>query len=183
MMMIGLWAFTGCPFTSTVGYHTSISGATREITDLPVVAGTTYYFVISTWTPPESTDYTIEITKLPDCSGAPTAGTISGPTEICATVPFTLEMDNPIFEAGITYQWQSSPAGADTWADIAGADHFNHTMSDGITDATDFRLIVTCTNSNETDTSNVLTVTMELGTSCYCEPSYTYGCSSDNIRD
>src|SRR5690554_4980905 len=61
---IGLWAFTGCPFTSTVGYHTSISGDTRLIEELPVTAGETYYFVISTWAPPESTDYTILIERV-----------------------------------------------------------------------------------------------------------------------
>ena len=58
---IGLWAFTGCPFNSTVGYHTATSGTTRMINSLPVTAGTTYYFVISTWNPPMSTDYTIHI--------------------------------------------------------------------------------------------------------------------------
>jgi len=61
---IGLWAFTGCPFTSTVGYHTSISGGTRLIEELPVTAGETYYFVISTWAPPQSTEYTIHIEKV-----------------------------------------------------------------------------------------------------------------------
>ncbi|MGB3344025.1 MAG: GEVED domain-containing protein [Aequorivita sp.] len=61
---IGLWAFTGCPFTSTVGYHTSISGGTRLIEELPVTAGETYYFVISTWDPPQSTEYTIHIEKV-----------------------------------------------------------------------------------------------------------------------
>lgn len=61
---IGLWAFTGCPFASTVGYHTSTSGGTRLIEELPVTAGETYYFVISTWAPPQSTDYTIHIEKV-----------------------------------------------------------------------------------------------------------------------
>src|SRR5690554_1494371 len=61
---IGLWAFTGCPFTSTVGYHTATSGGTRSIDELPVTAGETYYFVISTWSPPQSTDYTIHIEKV-----------------------------------------------------------------------------------------------------------------------
>src|SRR5690554_5661756 len=61
---IGLWAFTGCPFTSTVGYHTATSGGTRSIDELPVTAGETYYFVISTWAPPQSTDYTIHIESV-----------------------------------------------------------------------------------------------------------------------
>src|SRR5690554_203320 len=61
---IGLWAFTGCPFTSTVGYHTATGGSTRSIEGLPVTAGETYYFVISTWPSPQSTDYTIHIEKV-----------------------------------------------------------------------------------------------------------------------
>src|SRR5690554_3302941 len=61
---IGLWAFTGCPFTSTVGYHTATSGVIRSIEGLPVTAGETYYFVISTWPSPQSTDYTILIEKV-----------------------------------------------------------------------------------------------------------------------
>lgn len=59
---VGLFAFTGCPFESTVGYHTSTSGTSRSIPDLPVLAGETYYIVISTWAAPQSTDYTINIT-------------------------------------------------------------------------------------------------------------------------
>src|SRR5690554_5284056 len=61
---VGLWAFTGYPFTSTVGYHTATSGGTRSIEGLPVTAGETYYFVISTWAPPQSTDYTIHIESV-----------------------------------------------------------------------------------------------------------------------
>lgn len=66
---IGLWAFTGCAFTSTVGYHTSTSGTTRQIANLPVTGGVTYYFVISTWPSPQSTNYSINITKVSGCSG------------------------------------------------------------------------------------------------------------------
>lgn len=56
-----LWVFTGCPFTSTVGYHTAISGTTRSILNLPVTAGQTYYIVISNWDAGDM-DYTINIT-------------------------------------------------------------------------------------------------------------------------
>lgn len=74
---IGLWAFTGCSFSSTVGYHTSTSGATRSIVDLPLTGGETYYFVISTWPAPQSTNYTINITLVSDdCP-------VSDPTESC----------------------------------------------------------------------------------------------------
>ena len=56
-----LWVFTGCPFTSTVGYHTATSGTTRSIPNLPVTTGQTYYIVISNWDAGDM-DYTINIT-------------------------------------------------------------------------------------------------------------------------
>ena len=62
---IGLWVFENCPFTSTVGYHTAISGATRSIPSIPVQAGMDYFIVISSWDSHQSTAYTIEITGSP----------------------------------------------------------------------------------------------------------------------
>lgn len=59
---VGLWVFAGCPFESTVGYHTAFNGTSRSISDLPVMEGETYYIVISSWyVPNNSTDYTISI--------------------------------------------------------------------------------------------------------------------------
>ena len=68
---IGLWAFTGCPFDSTVGVHTSTSGATRMIEELPVTAGTTYYFVISSWEV-DDVMYTINIEAVEGNGGGET---------------------------------------------------------------------------------------------------------------
>ena len=57
---VALWVFTGCPFTSTVGYHTATTGDTRLIPELPVTAGTTYYIVVTSWlTQLENTPYTL----------------------------------------------------------------------------------------------------------------------------
>src|SRR5690554_599128 len=84
---IGLWAFEDCPFSSTVGYHTSTSGTTREISNLAVTAGQTYYFVVSTWPSPQSTDYTISIVEETSCSTPPGGGII--PTA-CANDTYTM---------------------------------------------------------------------------------------------
>ncbi len=62
---IGLWVFEGCPFASTVGYHTATSGTTRNISNIPVQAGNDYFIVISTWDAPQSTNYTIDVTGSP----------------------------------------------------------------------------------------------------------------------
>src|SRR5699024_2159954 len=83
---VGLWVFKGCPFNSTVGYHTGTSGAARQISELPVEIGETYYIVLSTWPSPDSIDYTISITGdvvVPvDCEEV-SADDIDGPESIC----------------------------------------------------------------------------------------------------
>ncbi|MFA7470394.1 MAG: hypothetical protein WCY63_07450, partial [Weeksellaceae bacterium] len=114
---VGLWVFTGCPFTSTVGYHTAISGSTRSIPDLPVFANETYYIVISTWesvTP--NTDYTIEITGSPDilgpledCEGTPDGGTASvNPESGNMGSTYTVTATGYSYGLGMSYQWQSN---------------------------------------------------------------------------
>ncbi|HLS29793.1 MAG TPA: GEVED domain-containing protein [Flavobacteriaceae bacterium] len=102
---IGLWAFTGCPFDLTVGYHTSIGGDTREIPELPVTGGETYYFVISTWAAPQSTDYTIEITEL-----------------TCPT-PTNVEVDNITAESA-DLSWQAG-SDEDEWEILYGESGFD----------------------------------------------------------
>lgn len=95
---IGLWAFTGCPFSSTVGYHTAISGTTRQISNLSVIGGVTYYFVISSWSSPQSTNYTINITQISGCTTTATCSDgiqnqgetgidCGGPCPACPTGP------------------------------------------------------------------------------------------------
>lgn len=95
---IGLWAFTGCPFSSTVGYHTATSGTTRQISNLSVIGGVTYYFVISSWPSPQSTSYTINITQISGCTTTATCSDgiqnqgetgidCGGPCPACPTGP------------------------------------------------------------------------------------------------
>ena len=99
---VGLWVFTGCPFTSTVGYHTATGGTTRSIPNLPVVAGETYYIVISTWPAPQSTAYTISITGTdvadpPTCL-KPTALTVDAVDATTADLSWT--------EASTATEWE-----------------------------------------------------------------------------
>jgi len=65
----GVFVFTGCPFASTVGGHTTSSSSTElKVNSLPVVSGETYYIVISTYAAPQSTSYTLNVSEnLPDC--------------------------------------------------------------------------------------------------------------------
>jgi hypothetical protein len=67
---VGLWVFTGCPFAETVAVHTGSDDGGREIANLPIEAGVTYYVVISTFPSPQSTPYdlVIDVATL-DCPG------------------------------------------------------------------------------------------------------------------
>lgn len=123
----------------------------------------------------EFEDYTFNVIPLDDCSGTPTVSSITGPNSICALTAFDLVLDSPIIENGITYQWQSSPAGANAWANISGATQATYTVSSGITSATDYKLVVTCAFGGLSSESNVLSVAINLPNECYCEPVYTNG--------
>src|SRR5690606_33192066 len=116
------------------------------------------------------------------CSGQVSAGVADASvTNACGAVPFNLKLTGSTAAGGITYQWQSSPAGANTWADITGATSMFYIVTNQ-TAATDYRCILVCTNSNTTDTSTVVSVGQNPFTECYCIPPYSTGCSSYNLN-
>src|SRR5690554_1248574 len=124
----------------------------------------------------ETEDYSVNIITLSDCNDAD-AGTISSSvTEACSDEDFTLSatgMTGP--GNGLTYQWQESPSGLNTWTDIAGANSPNLTIN-GVSDDTDYRFVVACSFGNLEDTSNVVTVNLKPANECYCippTPTYT----------
>lgn len=168
---IGLWAFTGCPFASTVGYHTSTSGATRAINDLPVLGGTTYYFVISTWAAPQSTNYTLHIELISaatPCTGTPDPGATTGPENACLGTDFTLSIENVIQENGISYQWETSTDGT-TWVTATGSSTgFTYTAMQ--MEVTWYRCQVSCAGGG-TAASTPLQVGLNPPNECYCIPT------------
>src|SRR5690606_34174820 len=116
------------------------------------------------------------------CSGQVSAGVASASvTDACAAVPFNLKLTNPTYAGGVTYQWQSSPAGSNTFTDISGATSAYYIVNNQ-TVATDYRCVVVCTNSNSTQTSNVVSVGQNPYTQCYCTPVYTTGCTTNNLN-
>ncbi|SFN77009.1 Por secretion system C-terminal sorting domain-containing protein [Paenimyroides ummariense] len=130
----------------------------------------------------ESEDYDITVVPAVPCAGTPTAGTASASvTNACAAVPFTISLNGSTIAGGVTYQWQSSPAGTNTWTNIAGATNMSYIVANQ-TVATDYRCVVTCTNSNSTQTSTIVSVGQNPYTQCYCTPIYTTGCSTYNLN-
>ncbi len=101
-----------------------------------------------------------------DCSGTPVIGAVAGPGSICSGVNFTLNLSGIYASNGLAFQWQSSPASANTFNDIAGANSQSYTTSQ--TTAKDYRCRVTCSNGGAFAVSNVFPVSIT--TLCYCVP-------------
>jgi hypothetical protein len=110
------------------------------------------------------------------CATAPTAGTAtSSVTTACWTTNINLNLTGSSNSGGITYQWQRSVDNGANWIDIPGATTMASTVN-GQQVATQYRCKLVCpTASNATSYSTVVSVTQYL---CYCNPSFTSGCST-----
>lgn len=105
---------------------------------------------------------------VPSCTGAPTAGTLTGPTTVCAGSNILLSLSGFSLSGNTSFDWQSSPAGVGIWTTIAtNQTSFSATQ----TLATDYRVVVTCLNGGQTDISNVVTVAASPFYLCYCSPN------------
>src|SRR5690554_522548 len=113
-----------------------------------------------------------QMLPLTNCSGQPNLGAINGPNEVCPGVPFSISATGTN-AAGFVYQWQESTPGTNNWNDIAGAVGSAYSFANGISVDTDYRVIATCTNSNLSDTSATLAITVNLPSECYCIPQAT----------
>jgi len=141
-------------------------------------SNTTKYSTNTTGTPPTSlgsSDYRRPVIGFDNfftpCAGAVTAGTATSTVvNACASTPFTLSLTGTTIGGGITYQWQSSPQGANNFTNISGATTKSYTIASQ-TVATDYRCIVTCSNGGSTNTSNVLNIGQNLPSQCYCTPT------------
>ncbi len=94
------------------------------------------------------------------CTGTPVGGTATAGTALlCGTGNSTISLSGQSNSPNITLQWQSSPAGANTFTNISGATSstFNAT---GIASSTDYRCVVTCPTSSLSSNSTVTTVTV-----------------------
>lgn len=107
------------------------------------------------------------------------AGLIEGPAAVCPGSYFTIINTDGIVGTGVTYEWQvRSPAGTGTWTTVAGVEGINYYVGDGIWEDTEYRCIVTCTESGESEMTNEILVTLNPFTSCYCIPE-SMGCDWD----
>jgi len=103
----------------------------------------------------EVEDYTVIVGSTVDCDGPPTAGIISASaTDVTCGETVNLNLSGSTIASGITYQWQYNTSGA--WTDF-GSSSISQT-SPSITGITQFRCVISCTNSGESATTDVITV-------------------------
>ena len=119
----------------------------------------------------ETVDYTITIAPPVPCAGTPPATTATASaTGVCAGTGFTLGVTGIVpGTTGLSYQWQSAPAGPTTFTNLGAAQTSGPYSVTGITASTDYRVVVTCTASGASSTSSVVSVTYSY-LNCYCTP-------------
>ncbi|MBF9144175.1 GEVED domain-containing protein [Hymenobacter properus] len=186
---------------------TNTSGSTATVTptlNIPSTALTgttrmrvrTQYYLVSTSYPLDGTsacisttygeteDYTITIAPSLACTGTPPAVTATAPAAtVCGGTAFTLNATGiAAGTTGLSYQWQSSPAGANTFTNLGAAQTSSAYSVANQTAATDYRVIVTCTASGQAVTSSVVAVAQSPFLSCYCTP-VTSGTGTDGITN
>jgi hypothetical protein len=138
-------------------------------------------------TPPTSTgtlasvrtNIQLNLTAAAACSGTPTAGTVTAPSSVCSGVGFNLSLSGQTSGvSGITIQWQKSTDGVNFTNKPFNATAA--TTTDTISVLTYYRAVVKC-NGVDSAISNVVTVSLNAPTSCYCTPVYTSGCGLNDL--
>jgi hypothetical protein len=142
-------------------------GTTRmRVVNVETTFPTTTNYAHTAYTWGETEDYCFTVLPSSNCSGTPDSGTASISVSTgCPNANFTLTASNVTVGTGITYQWQSSPDGNAPWTDILGANNLVLTTNTATT--TFYRLVTTCTISNQSNVTNVVSYTVA-GGQCEC---------------
>ncbi len=147
------------PAGATIG-TTRMRCIFREGATVPPVCG-----AYGTWG--ETEDYSIIIAPLVNCSGTPTAGTITPATSTITSAQSVNLNWSQLPQAGMVYQWQSASSLSGPWTNISGATASSYNATGLSAGITYFRLVITCTNSGFSATSGTAQVTVTL---VYCTP-------------
>ena len=135
------------------GNYLSLNNATAT----PTASSTVETTNIST-TPASGQIY--RFTPPPGCTGTPTAGTASAtPATGCYGTSVTLSLTGSTSGvSGVTYQWQFAPVATTNWNDLPGANTASYTFVPSA--SYQYRARVTCTNSNLSDFSTPIFVSV-----------------------
>ncbi|MBX2905734.1 MAG: fibronectin type III domain-containing protein [Taibaiella sp.] len=128
---------------SYTGASTSTAGNQTGLT-----TGVTYTWKVMAYTEGGLSSPAVgsQVASSTTCSGTPTAGTVTASTtSACADFTSNLGLSGTTSDAGIQYQWQSSPDNA-TWSNVTGAT--NSTYSASVTATVYYRANITCSVSS-----------------------------------
>jgi hypothetical protein len=154
-------AMTGTVSGCSVSSPTNTSYVQLSGTFTPSSTGTYYIGIhcLSNASPWYLSIDDINLAALAACAGTPTAGSISAATSTFTCSGSTaLTLAGQTTASGISIQWQSSPAGMNTWSNV-GTNSASYTTPT-LTASTDYRCVVTCTNSGLSATTAIKTITI-----------------------
>ncbi|MBS1568642.1 MAG: T9SS type A sorting domain-containing protein [Bacteroidetes bacterium] len=120
----------------------------------------------------QAEDYFVNVTVPQPCDALPVPGSTNGPSSICPDAAFTLTVQNPSAQPGISFLWETSADGL-TWANAPGIAN-QATYAATQTTPTWYRAQVSCANAG-TAASSPLLVGINPPTDCYCTTlAFTY---------
>ncbi len=118
------------------------------------------------------------------CTGTPNNGTsTSTVANACSGVPFSLGLTGGSVGSGLTYQWQSSLAGANTYTNLGASQTSSNFTVSSQTASTDYKVTTTCTGSGLSATSSTITVNQNSFLGCYCTTTPSTGGTGDIITN
>ncbi|MCX7767568.1 MAG: GEVED domain-containing protein [Flavobacteriales bacterium] len=115
----------------------------------------------------ETEDYCVEVQMPQGCTGLPLPGTTqASASSVCPNSLVYLSLPDLTPATGLSFQWQVSTNGGASWSNFG----FNSPMAEAIvTQNSQFRCMVTCTNSGQSGPSTPVSVTVT-GDFCICTP-------------
>ncbi len=144
-------------YSATGSSWTDISGATSNTWSFAGITANSYYRCTATCAASGVTSSTapVLITYTATCSGTPAGGTAASSTYSCTSCTATLTLSGSTTGMDILYQWQRSPDGSSSWANLSSA---STTSSYTFTPNGDYfyRCAVKCVASGLTGYSSVV---------------------------
>lgn len=131
----------------------------------------------------EYEDYSIQVTASAPCSTLPTSITATpNTTTLCPSDFLGFVMDYSPEAAGMTYQVQSSTDGTN-WTNVGSPFNnlYNSIIVPNPTESTQYRVVLTCAETNSSVNSNIINVTLSSIEDCYCVPEGLDCTDNDNI--
>lgn len=130
----------------------------------------------------EYEDYSVDVVAATACTGTPAVGAAtSTQASVCTQTSFVLSASGVTPAAGFSYQWQSSPTGTDQWTNLGAAQASLSYSRTGQTQATFYRVIITCSGSGQSATSTAISVGQNAVDACYCTNAINLNCTDGDL--